>query len=287
MYLIGLTAHSIKDFRPISDLEEARFRDALRHLHDFDQARQIISIIAGNRAALEACIRRADRFDPPDGQARPLSRSLGIEANRCFINFLASCRLYLDASQARLTRRYGAGSDVLSEFKAACSHEYDNTFAYRFLYKLRDYAQHIDVPIGSALLNSQVVKGPPERSVHRVTLALNTRKLLESGGPLWKKDLRLEVESTSEKLDVLPLVDDATRCFTTIDRKRCELERSKLLESAGAIAEIGAEAIAAGYTPAIGFSEQLNETQIGMELGQAPPVVMRWLGCDWFRTTAG
>lgn len=87
-----------------------------------------------------------------------------IELNRLLMNYLSSIRTYLDHSETKLKKRYGKSSSEFDNFKKCTSKFYDNKFAYRFIYKLRNYAQHIELPISiigyetQRALNSQKIK---------------------------------------------------------------------------------------------------------------------------------
>ncbi|MEU1861824.1 hypothetical protein [Streptomyces gardneri] len=59
-------------------------------------------------------------------------------------SFLSSFRAFDDRTCKWLSGRYEPS--VLSGFRSSLSHEYDTEFAYRFMYKLRNYSQHCGLP---------------------------------------------------------------------------------------------------------------------------------------------
>lgn len=61
------------------------------------------------------------------------------QINRHLLNLLTVLRTFLDHSESELKRRYGRASDKVAWFKHICFTEYDNHFASRFLYKLRNH----------------------------------------------------------------------------------------------------------------------------------------------------
>ena len=69
------------------------------------------------------------------------------ETNRLLLNYLTSVKTFLDHSETKLNRKFGKESDELTLFKNVTSTFYDSSFAYRFFYKLRNYAQHIGLPL--------------------------------------------------------------------------------------------------------------------------------------------
>ena len=69
------------------------------------------------------------------------------ETNRIIMNIVTSFRFFLDNADTYLCRNFGKNSDQFSDFKQLKSSEFDDHFAYRFLYKLRDYCVHLGFPI--------------------------------------------------------------------------------------------------------------------------------------------
>jgi hypothetical protein len=57
--------------------------------------------------------------------------------------------------EASLKRRYGEKSSNVQKFKQACGDAYDSCLSYRFLYKLRNYAQHCGMPISEVYLETR------------------------------------------------------------------------------------------------------------------------------------
>jgi hypothetical protein len=91
---------------------------------------------------------------PPDG-TRKISDQLD--------NLLSKLRGFDDRTRSILSNRYGKDSAQFIEFGTAISFEFDNSFAYRFCYKLRNYSQHAGSPIsrfsgGARLTNSRTEK---------------------------------------------------------------------------------------------------------------------------------
>ncbi|MEO1720458.1 MAG: hypothetical protein AAFR23_09570, partial [Pseudomonadota bacterium] len=62
------------------------------------------------------------------------------------MNIMSSFRSFLDHADTYLSRKFGVESDELAAWKSLQASEYDQTFAYRFVYKLRNYVQHVGMP---------------------------------------------------------------------------------------------------------------------------------------------
>ena len=79
----------------------------------------------------------------------PELKYVSRNANRFLFNYLSSARTYLDHSEKYLKNKYGNNSIQFDSFKNYTSSLYDSFFEYRFIYKLRNYAQHCGLPINS------------------------------------------------------------------------------------------------------------------------------------------
>lgn len=68
---------------------------------------------------------------------------------RRIMNYLTTCRTYVDHAPKHLRAIYGAASHQKSEFKRAKSMAYDSLFGYRVMEAMRNYVQHHGYPIQS------------------------------------------------------------------------------------------------------------------------------------------
>jgi hypothetical protein len=69
------------------------------------------------------------------------------KAQGALTNFLGAASAFRDRSFTRLRERYGEESLEYKMFFAITRDAYEQSFAYRLLYNLRNYAQHHDSPI--------------------------------------------------------------------------------------------------------------------------------------------
>lgn len=70
-----------------------------------------------------------------------------IQVNRKFLNILSSFRSFIDHAGTTVSRQKSEGIDLTQAFKEAQSSEYDQNEYYRFLWELRNFAQHCSLPI--------------------------------------------------------------------------------------------------------------------------------------------
>lgn len=125
---------------------------------------------------------------------------LHLELNRLILNLLSSIRTYLDHTETRLKREYGKDSEELKIFKAETSKAYDDNFAYRFLYKLRNYSQHCGLPAGSLRTTSS----ENEKPNHFLKLSLLRDNLLQNYE--WGNPVTEELRNQEELFDIISLI---------------------------------------------------------------------------------
>ncbi|TCZ79389.1 hypothetical protein E0485_05875 [Paenibacillus albiflavus] len=65
------------------------------------------------------------------------------------LNYLAAFRAFLDHWDTHLKRSYGEESVSYQKFKEGTAVEFDAYFSYRFIYELRNYTLHLDMPLSS------------------------------------------------------------------------------------------------------------------------------------------
>jgi hypothetical protein len=80
-------------------------------------------------------------------------RALPVTFMNELLNWLVSTRFYLETERSFATTNYGMDSEQLLKHVHATNDAFDQFPGYRFMYKLRDYAQHGGVPL-SGLQNS-------------------------------------------------------------------------------------------------------------------------------------
>lgn len=122
-----------------------------------------------------------------------------LEINRYYLNFLSSVRTYLDYTEANLKKEFGNNSPIAKKYKSYCSEAYDNNFAYRFIYKLRNYSQHCGFPITYLGWDANVVDLEKKQVSFQFRLGVNRDELLSYDG--WGQSLREDLKKMPQILD--------------------------------------------------------------------------------------
>jgi len=146
------------------------------------------------------------------------------------VNWLASSRLYLERERDFLTTEFGPTSEELARFKQVQSKMFDTLPGYRFLYNLRDYAQHCGPPLSGLLVSRS------DTGRRRVEMYLSRSSLL-SARFSWNRHARSLIDSWPEHIILNPLVEEAMAGFRRIEdeilrilAKRCASARSTVVK---------------------------------------------------------
>jgi hypothetical protein len=173
-----------------------------------------------------------------NGVKRDDSDKVFQNCNRLFLNYLSSVRTFLDHSETFINRKYGTNGKELIEFKKITAYFYDNSFAYRFFYKLRNYSQHIGLPLDNLSFNTKydkennTVKG-------QLNVKFKTKKLL-SNYKSWGT-VKTDLENMSTEFEVSPLVYEMTHNIKQIKENIEVINKAELLNAVNYITELNAE----------------------------------------------
>lgn len=130
--------------------------------------------------------------------------------NRRLRGFFAEFRAFLDHTETKLKRRYGRESEQVAAFKAACSRRFDDSFAYRFVYKLRNYALHVDVPLNvMSLASGEGMFEAGDPGTHNRFAVKVDRDTLLNGGFDWGKHVKPGLEGLPSVFEFNPIIQEA------------------------------------------------------------------------------
>jgi len=192
--------------RNLSQEDFAEYKKASSELEKYMLSGQLFSITLLNHDDFVETIRsylEALSTDQDIGKHN-LDRFV-LNLNRKILNYLCSARTFLDHNETELKRSFGKSE--VEFFKTICSEHFDNSFAYRFLYKLRNYAQHCGMPVGNFIIESE--KDPTSETGKRVTVSLlfDRDKLLKRFDR-WGAPLKKEISEMHPYFDVAPLLEE-------------------------------------------------------------------------------
>jgi hypothetical protein len=227
--------HDLK-FIDITDDEYSTCVTTTAKIHQFISDVQLYMAAEWNYQDYCETIDHYRQLDFQQLQALLKARVLILDINRVLLNLLASVRMYLDHTETSIKRRYGGASQNWVNFKQACSRAYDGLFSYRFLYKLRNYAQHCGLPLNSF---SASVKEHPERAgepYHELNFGLERDIALREYN--WGKQLNPELALQPELIEVDQHVHLLMQSIRQINRVFAKDELASLQSDAAHIDQL-------------------------------------------------
>jgi hypothetical protein len=266
--------------RELTAREATAYRKAHDHLLNHDEAASLIEIVRRNLAAFENCVRDLSMRQPEPGGRGRLQREGSIDVNRHFLNFLAAVRQLLDHTETRLKRDYAETPEVFEVFRKRTVAAFDSVFAYRFLYKLRNFSQHCGAPVGVVDFESKVIDSTG-MTMHTLHLLFDAEQLLRNGGDVWGP-VRADLRKLGSRFPVDPLPREFMTELEAIWESVRQVERPHLEASAEVTLETVKEASNYCATPAvIRLWHRRRSTTI--EIINPPVETMAWLGDNTFK----
>lgn len=145
--------------------------------------------------------------------------------NRRLRGFFSEFRVFLDYTETKLKRRYGRDSTPLRIFEEACARQFDGSFAYRFVYGLRNYALHVNLPLNAVSLSSWRDESDPEGPSARNQLSAEVDRDMLLRWSKWRTNVRSVLETLPPRFELAPYIDGAMAC---LERIHLELFCAKL-----------------------------------------------------------
>ncbi|WP_042353062.1 hypothetical protein [Bacillus massiliigorillae] len=189
--------HKVNLIREFTQQEYDTHLEKARYLGVHLKNKHLYQLIVKNGEELEKYLeiirdKEMSELESPD--------SLIFESNRLFMNYLSILRTYDDHISSALSKTFN--SQVKEEFKSFLSKMYDQFYTYRFIVRLRNFAQHFDLPI-SSFTNSQNGK----------FFVMNREQLLRYDG--WST-VKQEIQRMEENIAIQGLTDRMNRIMHNV-----------------------------------------------------------------------
>ncbi|MDP9176276.1 MAG: hypothetical protein M3O61_01210 [Gemmatimonadota bacterium] len=263
--LRSLTAEEIENFQHDSGL-----------LHEFHRSREIVPLLLANAAEVQKATFAADQvLEFAEEERGVKARQAGGELNRALVNFLTAMRLYLDHTETRLKRRYGNKAPVVRAFTTAASREFDDSAAYRILYKLRNYVQHCGLPVNTAGVASKMGSKPGDPAVYEVAIGATVRVLLETYAS-WGK-AKADLLAAGETIMPHLYVPSVLEALERIERKTLTAEIPELSGAATRLTNLLREGAAGEAVPVV-VTLEMGDSETKIHLHEPPYGVLALFG---------
>lgn len=227
------------EINAIDELTEEQYQNYIKNRNkmiDFQNDQKLFRIMEVN---YEEIYKSMDKFSYEYSQDSSMSwikmDNMTLEINRHILNFLSACRTFLDHTETSINRRFGTKSKQLEKFKLACSNEYDNNFSYRFLYKLRNYAQHCGLPAGNISIGSTETSS--EEVEYFISVKFDRDSLLNNYDS-WGIPVKGELQELPSLFEVNRYIDEVMVSFERINLVLIEERLPNTLEGADYISAL-------------------------------------------------
>jgi hypothetical protein len=210
-----------------------------------------IAMVRSNHGDLLAYLAEAETeasvFDfTPDSMAR-----VYFHANRRLMNLLAAANMFLEHTKAFLGDKYGSDSQQVADFIKSTNNAYDGEFAYRFLTRLRNFALHSGLPLGS-LDHESKRNERTGRETYTLRLMFDVNSLL-GGYDCWST-VRTELETMRPTIALSDQPDRFVAALVDLDESAFKLQLPELIHAGQEVLSV----ISPGY-PTAGKSSVVGQ----------------------------
>jgi len=186
--------------------------------------------------------------------------------------------MFLDYSEFRFKRLHKKHPDRVEAFSLSRSELFDTSFAYRFAYKLRNYAQHFGLPVGDISITERLIEGSTDETESVVTVAFNTADLLAVGGDCWGP-VRRDLRGLGGRLDVVEVMREVPAATTRLWTRNLEIE-AEYIRAMGKVVDTTL-ACPDDTQATVVVGEWLNvDGQLGLSYGEPPSLLLERLRAD-------
>jgi hypothetical protein len=234
-----VSRENITAVRELSESEYEEYKKAAGRLANFSSSQQLYAIVTLNYDDYGNILKQYGRHyaENPRAVNWIIMEKMVLNINRHLLNFLSAVRTFLDHTETKLKKHYGSDSHRYKRFKDACSQAYDTNFSYRFLYRLRNFAQHCGLPLGTLTLHSTETPPHSGHVQHSLEVKFNRDELLLERD-LWGNQLMKEIETLPEQFEITPHVAETMKCLEKINLTVIEDDLQELLQSAEYIQQL-------------------------------------------------
>jgi hypothetical protein len=246
--LFLLNGWKIEGIRSLSEPEVRRYEEAKSRLGGARQGDLILYMSEENWEEFVDSVQVV--LSSASGDETELNETEALAVNRRLSNYLASMRFYLDFEEKRIKRIYGNDSQEAAEFKRICSEAYDESFAYRFASRLRNFVLHHGPPVGR-ILDSQRLNEESGEPTREIQILFAVDELLLERKTVWRS-LATELEARGPDLDILEALSGLAEKMREVRDVVRARELPGLTNAAEAILTVYGDTVHREGTPSVG-----------------------------------
>ena len=246
---------SISEVRKLSADEHERLGDATEILRSF-VARTVYSVLRQNYLSFSTLEKKITAQVVSTGSTGGVPpEAIQVLLTTSIMNYLSSMRMYIDLTEKELSDRDASdeGSRRPS-WREAASAEYDDYFAYRFLYRFRNYIQHVGLPLSMSELSGH--RDEDGNLVGRVLLGESPSHLV-TAYDRWST-VGPELAALTTSIDLSEQIHLSIECLERLEVFFVEQFQPELTQSVKAIEEIVGDFGSYEGTPMIARFDSTN-----------------------------
>jgi hypothetical protein len=203
--------------RELTQWEHAEYREAVARLVRFVDDQQRFDLVREGFGEYKILVNKyAQRFARSPRLNHIIQGEISNRVNGKLRNFFSEFRAFLDYTETYLNNQYGKDSKEFKDFKAACSKEYDSSVSYRFVYKLRSYAQHSGVPINNMSITSGDFDPAMGDYKNHLLLEIDRDRLLNASFK-WTAKVKEDIEGFPPRFELDPHIVNMFMCLERIN----------------------------------------------------------------------
>ena len=226
----------------MSDPEYERFKKAERTILDFVADYQQFEMVRSSHREYKKLVNLyVERYRTNPGWSNVLAGQMRHSINRKLRGFFTEFRFFLDNSEAKLKRKYGKQSSQAQEFKRATSERFDASFAYRFVSQLRNYGQHLNLPINALSLRSGEFNFALAATEDHLLVEVDRDVLLSSGFDWRPKDVKPQLQALPKRFELDGYIDEMMECLEKIHRSYFCIDLPEAKQSAVYVEQLAQE----------------------------------------------
>jgi hypothetical protein len=166
--------------------------------------------------------------------------AIRLELNRFLVNYVTSVTLYLKRMEILIEKKHSDNTAYVDKFNSYRHQAYDSSFSYRFVYFLRNYAQHADLPIDGVEVTSAVNPDKPDVVTYSLRVFMRRDSLLQNYhyDSAKEKALRSEFSQLPPEIDLTPHLTTMMKALETLNSQFVKEELDTLKPSAAFLQEL-------------------------------------------------
>lgn len=212
--LCSIKGVKVCSVRSMSNEEHARAQKAAAAVNKFsDNQHYFLMVERAYEEYNEAVGRYAEEFAVSGRLTFSEVLKMKADANRLLLNFLVIVVTFVEHCKAEAKRESSEDLEQLKIFEKATNVAYDEVFAYRFLWKMRNYFSHVTLPLKPDIhvRDADVTEPNP-----RLSFYFDRDELLRAK-KVWPGYMKKEMKNLPEKIYPAPLLADMMGCLEELN----------------------------------------------------------------------